>query len=534
MEKLNRTLSYLFNAVFFLFACSGLCYGASGCNCDVTIEENILYVDGNALKITPGSTVCIKSSVKKYLGFANINGTAENPVIIINCGGKVTVKNNDWYYGIRINNCSHFRLTGTGEPKLTYGFAVMQTGDQIPGVSIGMMSSDMEIDHIEIANTGFAGILAKTDPDCSGIPNRGNFVQKNTFIHDNYIHNTKGEGVYLGFPHYRGVFKDCNGISIRVLPHDLVGVRVYNNLLENIGREGLQVGCATSDVKIYSNKIENYGRNNDKYQSAGVHLSTGTTGELYNNMIADGSGPGLWLNGAGANFVYNNVFTGIAKNGDMAILLEDSMVAPGKGYHIINNTILSEASSGVVLNNNFNSSGNEFINNILVTARGDNFFSVANPDSWREVANISAEHTEGLYLDGFMLSDKSPMIDNGIEVPGLPVPDDYVGNKRPRGNGIDIGAIESPYVKEFDDFLVYPSPFAGEAKIVFFLKEDTEVSLGLYDARGVLVKEIIPAKKMYSMSYNYSLSDTDLSSGVYFCRLQRGKKFKAKKVVVQK
>jgi len=534
MEKLNRILLYVFNAVFFWVVCSGFGYRAKACNCDFIIDESVLYVDGNNLKIKPGATICIKASEKKYLGFANIHGTAEKPVTIVNCGGRVIVGNEDWYYGIRFNNCSNFRITGTGDPQITYGFAVVKTANEIPGVSIGMLSTDVEIDHVEIGNTGFAGIMVKTDPDCSGIPNRGNFVQTNTYIHDNYIHNTKGEGIYLGFPHYRGVVKECNGSYIRVLPHDVVGVRIYNNLLKNIGREGIQVGCATRDVKIFSNQIDTYGTVKEYYHSAGVHLSTGTTGELYNNMISNGGGPGLWLNGAGDNFIYNNIFMNVALNGQIAIFLEDSLVSPGKGYHIINNTILSEASQGIVMNSNFYSSGHEFINNILVTARGENYFYVANPEAWVELANATAHSAEELFLNGYYLTEKSPMVDVGVETPGLAVTEDFEGNQRPRGNGIDIGAIESPFVREVDDFSVFPVPFAGEAKIVFFLKEETEVSLGLYDARGVLVKEIIPSKKMHSKHYNYTVNDTDLSSGVYFCRLQRGKMVKAKKVVVQK
>ena len=65
---------------------------------------------------------------------------------------------------------------------------------------MGDLSTNFEVDHIEIANTGFAGIISKTDPVCNLSKNRGNFTQYQSVFHDNYIHNTSGEGMYMVTP----------------------------------------------------------------------------------------------------------------------------------------------------------------------------------------------------------------------------------------------------------------------------------------------------------------------------------------------
>jgi hypothetical protein len=61
-------------------------------------------------------------------------------------------------------------------PGLTYGFNV--NGGNI-GMTMDDLSSDFEISNVEVRNSGFAGIMAKTDPSCDVATQRGHFTMRN-------------------------------------------------------------------------------------------------------------------------------------------------------------------------------------------------------------------------------------------------------------------------------------------------------------------------------------------------------------------
>ncbi|MCK7539519.1 MAG: hypothetical protein MZV63_55760 [Marinilabiliales bacterium] len=128
---------------------------------------------------------------KAYIYIKNFTGSATAPIVVINQGGVVTIGTN-YTYGVKIGNCKYMKFTGTGT-SAAYGFQVTQTNGD--GVSIGDLSSDIELDHFHIKNCGIRGIVAKTDPACGGYAYRSNFTQYNTIIHDNLIENTTVEGM---------------------------------------------------------------------------------------------------------------------------------------------------------------------------------------------------------------------------------------------------------------------------------------------------------------------------------------------------
>ncbi|MFN3404754.1 MAG: right-handed parallel beta-helix repeat-containing protein [Cytophagaceae bacterium] len=524
----------LFTVFYINFLQGGLAQGDCGCN--HTIKPEDLYFDGNEKGVKPGDVICVMASTKRYLGFINIKGAEGNPVTIKNCGGRVVVQNTDWYYGMKFDYSSHFKLTGTGSPQYKYGFLVDGTPFQIAGLGIAKLTTDFEVEFIEVARTGFAGIIAKSDPDCTGEPNRGSFVQRNTRVHDNYIHHTLGEGIYIGFPHYRGVKKLCGADSVRLLPHDVEGVRIYNNRIEYAGREGIQVGCAVSDVEIYDNVINGYGMLDSRWQRSGIHITTGTTGKIYNNLVANGSGSGMWLNGYGDNVIYNNIFANVGNNGEDAILVEDSLVRENTGYKFINNTIIGAGKGGFKFNNNFNSSGNLFINNILVVPSG-NYKILAREAGFEESNNFFASDINEVHfvnpatLD-FALTDRSPAIDIGQDASVHLVNNDFYYVARPRGNNYDAGAVESEHKRDLFDFIVFPSPSEGDATAAFTVKEEQEVSLGLYDSKGALIKELLPKQTKVAGYYTYPIDGVFLRSGLYYVRLERGKKTASRKFMV--
>jgi hypothetical protein len=167
-----------------------------------TVSLTTTAVNGTDLGIAPGDVVCVEAGQREYLTLRAIVGTEAAPVTIKNCGGKVEIANADRGYGLLIEASSFFHLTGTGDPAHEYGFDVSATRTgpdySASGVPIGDLSTAYEIDHVEVHHTGFAGFLLKTGSRCDGSANLGNFVQKNTRVHHTFVHDTGGEGFYVG------------------------------------------------------------------------------------------------------------------------------------------------------------------------------------------------------------------------------------------------------------------------------------------------------------------------------------------------
>jgi hypothetical protein len=418
------------------------------CGCDYIVPANTYSVDGSALGIQPGNTICLSAGMSyKNIVFKNIIGTAENPIIIKNCGGTAVLNATGLSFGLKTQNSKYFRITG-GNTFNVYGIKV--NGGHI-GIALGELSTNFDVDHVEVQNVGFAGIMAKTDPTCDIATFRENFTMKNVTLSYNYVHDTGGEGFYIGNSFYlSGVNTDC---GIRY-PHEIHYLRVYNNIVKNSGWDGIQVGCATLGAKIYGNTIENYGTLNTYNQRNGMQLGEGTGGLCYGNLIKQGTGNGMNVLGLGTNVIYNNVITDA---GEMGIFC-DERYTPGEGFKFINNTIINPKLDGIrlysdlvpmnaVVNNIIVNPGNfskyvyprtsqdAYVYTLSKTLRvqlSNNFFTTSISDvSFVDVANAN-----------FRLSTNSPLIDKGADISTYSISTDYYKKARLRGLGYDIGAAE--------------------------------------------------------------------------------------------
>ncbi len=79
----------------------------------------------------------------------------------------------------------------------------------------------------------------------------------------------------------------------------------------------------------------------------------------------------------------------------------------------------------------------------------------------------------------------------------------------------------------------YPNPFNPSTKISFYLTEASRASIKIYDAVGKMVTEI--TNKMYDVGhYEIEFDGSNLSSGVYFCKLEAGEFVQTIKMVLIK
>ncbi len=424
---------------------------ASGdCGCDYTITSQTKSVDGKKLGVGPGDVVCLKAGFYQYLQLENFVGSSANPVTIKNCGGKVTVGDGTWHYGIVITGSKHFKFTGTGDRNHQYGILVGGTRAN-SGLGIYDLSTDFEVDHIEVKDVPGAGMHILTRPTCDPRTWRESFTMRNVSIHDNYLHDIDGEGMYIGHSGYPGKTINCDGKSKKVYPHSIQNIRVYNNITQNTGWDGFQVSCADKDCFIYNNTVTNFGIRKHPNQQAGIVLGGGTTGKLYNNFIKQGTGGGIHIFGIGNITAFNNVIVDVGEDG---VFIGDKSTRPGYSYEIINNTIISPKNEGLRINTD-DSKDNKFYNNLIVNPGA--YATYSNKDRafihiLKSAKNytLKGNHFERSISDvnfvdpnknNYQLKANSSAINKGVSVLGLGIDKEFTG--KPRAVGApDAGAYE--------------------------------------------------------------------------------------------
>ena len=286
-------ISWLPNHYFvYLIILYTVSVNSQSCNCDITLtnlkSSSLNLIWASNITYSPGDVICIPAGNYSGFRFYDFEGSAAQPLTIKNCGGKVVITES-MYSGISFQRSKYIHLTGTGDENEAYGIEIAGTGNGSMGIYVENLSSDIEIDNIEISNAGFAGIMAKTDPQCSKpLTWRSNgFVLKNLNIHHNYIHNTGGEGIYVGFT---GGYKiktnrSCSGTPI--FGHWLENIDIHHNVLEFIGWDGIQLNLVHNNGKIRDNYISNYGLENVYYQNFAMSIGGGKY-EVNHNFILNG------------------------------------------------------------------------------------------------------------------------------------------------------------------------------------------------------------------------------------------------------
>lgn len=518
-----RFLNYLNLVLSLLFIFSTVGAGALGCTFEIPLGQR--NVDGITMGVKPGDTICLQGGNRAELAFKNLSGTKDHPIIIINKEEKVVI-HTDEGKAIFFENSVHFRLTGTGGPD-KYGIEIASSG--IQGVEVSEFSSDVEIDHLEIHDVGFAGIMAKTDPNCSRKDLRY-FTMYNLSFHDNYIYDAGGEGFYVGYSWYPIRETDCNGTPVLYYPHPIHGVRIYHNIIQDTQWDGLQVGSSPVDVKIYGNTITNYGIADELYQNHGVQIGAGTTGDFYNNFINSGTGGGISFFGIGNNRLYNNV---IINTGEQAIYHNDKNAVSGSYYQIYNNTIINPKEKGIWLNAS-TTENNLVANNLIVL---DNLSSaiVNSSNHWVNENNLTYQSLEQVKFSDpddldFNLSPNSPAIDAGKKVYWLHF--DFNNRTRPANEKYDVGAFEygsEPYIPSSlgavdglleKEFVVYPNP-VGDSIYIRSIQELTagEPEVTMYDGKGRIV-----LKKIFNVSHGasgFTIESKEIPAGVYYLYLRK-------------
>lgn len=418
--------------------------GAAPCDCDHVIEPGVGIADGAMLGVQPGQSVCVRGGAREYLRLQKFTGSEAQPIVIRNCEGVVDISNDDRGYGLTVDGSRWVRVTGTGDESATYGFRVRASKDgpdySAMSVAVGDLSSDIELDHVEAYEAGFAGIMWKTDPRCDLSANLGNFVMTGSKIHHNYVHDTKGEGLYFGSTGYGGREYTCDGMQVILYPHEHHGADIHHNIFETTGWDGAQIGVTPVDCAFHHNTIRDVGLAGELYQQQGLQVGGASSCEIYNNVLMDGPTNGIFVLGADDTLVYNNL---VVNFGDAGIYANDQELPLDARFRFAHNTVIvGSGMRGLAVFGAGLGPGWAF-NNVIV---GPQALGVGGdvPD-FVQMANQTADAPDALgFVDpanrDFHLLPDSPLRDAGVAPPD-PVADDLDGVLRDDG-APDIGAFE--------------------------------------------------------------------------------------------
>lgn len=519
------------------------------CSIEIPITQNLVTETSG---IQPGDVVCLLPGFRDFIQFKNLHGTSENPIIITHKDG-VVLFNSTGSYGIKFNNCSHVRLTGTGVEAVPYGLIISQVANGA-GISVDNLSTNVEIDHIEIANTPIGGIYAKTEPDptgdCTFPATREKFTLYNLIVHDCYLHDIGDEGMYIGSSKFLGqTIYHCNDTV--VLPHVLEGVKVYNNILERTGWDAIQVSSTVLNCEIYNNIIREDSYKEEPFQMSGILIGGGSNCDCYNNIILNGKGDGIDYVGMGGNKIFNNV---IARAGlsyhpfdssntyqKHGIWMGDVYTEPDKDMYIYNNTIVEPRNYGLKIHNA--SLVETYFQNNIVCSPMAYQSSGYNPYYTLDWATMSIVDNNNYFTkscndmlfvnassNNFDLKEYSPAINGGMDMLFLGLDFDIEYRPRPVGGFFDIGAYEfqlvgiEEYFNESGNIVnikVFPNPSENSCNIHYELKSVSHVKISLINAIGEPVKVLLNKSQERGKHY-HTLKIQEVEAGVYFFRINSG------------
>lgn len=271
--------------------------------------------DGKAMGVLPGDTVAIQGGEYTYLRFRNFVGSPTQPIVLTNYRGQVHVYSTvAQLSNVTVASSRYIVLNGQGDPRVDFGFRIGAPAVGVSALAVGGKSSDVDMHHIEVDTAGFAGIMAKTDPAANDSSTwRGNFVMYNVSIHHNYVHNTRGEGLYIGNSFWN---EGIASQKITLFPHEIVGLSIHHNRTERTGCEGIQYACAANS-QVFHNQISQTGLSPfAEYQDNGVQIGGGVSGLFADNEIADAPGVGLIIVGhRGPLTIRNNLIRKVGRCG---------------------------------------------------------------------------------------------------------------------------------------------------------------------------------------------------------------------------
>ncbi len=438
---------------FAALLCAAFCSTAIGA--DLLLTKQILDTHQGMINfakyphsLQPGDKVLIQGHTRDRLVLVNLTqGSATAPITVTNTGGQLVIDDvgTTLSTGIKLYGVQNVVLKGTPAPgAYEHGIKVAKADSN--GVDIDynhyneswiggtfVESKNVEVAYLEIGNVGFSGIQAKYE---AGVTYPANALLDGLKLHHNYIHDTRGEGLYIGW-----TFDGHPWVA---------NVSIHDNVIVNTGWDGIQLNRSKGQNAIYNNVVDRYAvAPSDLAQNEGITVSASRV-NIYNNWVrAAGamSGTALFYTPYDASRIYNNVF--IRPTAEDAIIVRkgatELTALPSARTDLINNTIVQPVKHGITVYDSVDTPV-AFHNNIIADPIEGTFINSGSP-SFSQSHNLRAETVAEVRFadaatDDYDLAAGSPAIDAGLNAASFGVTTDLEGVSRPQGSAYDVGAYE--------------------------------------------------------------------------------------------
>lgn len=287
-----------------------------------------LVIDNTNKTYQPGDIINLSGTFKS-IQVVNTSGSASAPITIRNLAGTtLNIGDPAWNgggysCGFVLWNCHYIKFGGqSGNSSVMINGSKQSAKAAYYDLQIGNKSDNIEIYNLTIQDGG-NGIVAKTDPvknDAStAYPN---FTMQNLSIHDLVIKNTTNEAMYIGHtatywdltsnvPYYGAPAGFTAGHQY-VQPIMWQNVKIYNNLVKDIGLDGIQTS-AIDRLEVFNNEVSNWAIQKNYAHNGGILIGGRTTNtNTHDNYVHDGWGELCQFYGSGANgathIFVNNLF----------------------------------------------------------------------------------------------------------------------------------------------------------------------------------------------------------------------------------
>jgi hypothetical protein len=334
-----------------------------------------LLIDNTAGTYKPGDIINLKGTFKS-VQVVNTNGSASAPITIRNLAGN-TVKIGDpaWNGGAYSVACvfwnSHYIRFGgqSGQSQVVITGSTQGAREAYYDLQIGNKSDNIEVSNLTIENGG-NGIVAKTDPvkgDATTV--YPNTTMNNLLIHDLQIHNTANEAMYIGHtatywdltanaPYY-GATSAMATSHQYVQPIMWKNVKIYNNKVSNIGKDGIQT-AAIDHLEIYNNEVSNWAMEKNSAHNGGILIGGRTINtNTHDNYVHDGWGELCQFYGSGGSGITHIIHNNLFKNGQL-----DGVSMRGYSNAIVqftNNTVANTKGNSLRINGSTGQTGVQIV-----------------------------------------------------------------------------------------------------------------------------------------------------------------------------
>lgn len=363
-------------------------------------------IDGNNYNFThqvisSGTTIIIhrdevypENSLYR-LNLSNLQGTAENPIIVTIDRDNPLLIGFDSYWGILVSNCKHLIIDGRGYRNINLGIKIERNiiADMaticIQGTNF---STNCEFHNIEFYRPTFAGLFFKTDPDVNNpqtwrpdIDGASNgFTCYDLKIHNNYFHETEGEGNYLGYFNASVLTHvDASGHTKTYRAHKLIDTKVYRNRYYRCGWDSIQLNNAYGNSEISYNYIKDTAWLGEANQNTGMSISL--SGSIVGNTINGGSSIAIQVASLGPLTICNNLICNLPDGVNVIMLLGGEGTVPEINVNgsftntipvdIFNNTLIANGNGFIISAQNVCQYKGMLYRNNVARYKGTNLFS---------------------------------------------------------------------------------------------------------------------------------------------------------------